>query len=523
MTHFHSPPVAASIFIFSALLLSGASDDRASAATAAPSQSAREDRGTPILPPGALRAAVTDAATRQFYRSNGWQPIWSDAAADAFTRILDARSRHGLDHLDFVQIPTREVSPASREAALTGAALRYAAALAHGVTDPSDLHAIYTIPRPESALDEALAQAVANGTLEAWFSALAPQDDDYFRLSEAYLQARQGAGDINPRLDAAGLIHVGDTDSRVPAIVEQLIGGEYLTREAAMVGQSSDISLYTQQVADAVELLQRDYGIVADGVVGPDTLEVLNLRPGDRARVIAVALERLRWLPRTPPATRIDVNIAAARLSYYRDGLLTDSRRAIVGKPGTETPQLLAPIFRLVANPTWTIPKSIQHGEMAGVSRNYLRRHNMVLRNGWIVQKSGPGNALGLVKFDMDDTYAIYLHDTSAPHLFSRSERHLSHGCVRVEDALGFAQKIAEDEGVGDQWRQARASDKQTFVTLPQQIPVRLIYQNVFIDHDGNVAFRTDPYDWNTPVAKALGFTVASHAKAQAKATDIGP
>ena len=57
-----------------------------------------------------------------------------------------------------------------------------------------------------------------------------------------------------------------------------------------------------------------------------------------------MALERRRWLPRNPPATRIDVNTAAARLRYYRDGKLVDSRKVIVGQPGKETPWLRAPI-----------------------------------------------------------------------------------------------------------------------------------------------------------------------------------
>ncbi|MET3725697.1 hypothetical protein [Sphingomonas trueperi] len=70
-----------------------------------------------------------------------------------------------------------------------------------------------------------------------------------------------------------------------------------------------------------------------------------------------------------------------------------------------------------------------------------------------IAQQPGPDTALGLVKFDM-----IYLHDTSTPGLLERSQRHLSHGCVCVEDAWGFAQLLGEDEGVADRWQAANAS-----------------------------------------------------------------
>ena len=68
-------------------------------------------------------------------------------------------------------------------------------------------------------------------------------------------------------------------------------------------------------------------------------------------------MERLRWLQRDPPKTRIDVNTAASFLDYWRDGQHVDHRKVINGEGDKPTPQLQAPIFRLVAKPTWTVPK----------------------------------------------------------------------------------------------------------------------------------------------------------------------
>ena len=141
----------------------------------------------------------------------------------------------------------------------------------------------------------------------------------------------------------------------------------------------------------------------------------------------------------------------------------------------------------------------------------------------WWVQPSGPGNALGLVKFDMQDDQAIYLHDTSDHSLFDRTQRHLSHGCVRVDDALGFAQMIAKSQGITDKWQQAHQSGDMTFVDLPQPIPVRLLYWNAFVDGDGTVALRTDPYAWNDDVASGLGFKESNSKIAQTQNIDIGP
>ncbi|MDF7775714.1 L,D-transpeptidase family protein [Sphingomonas sp. AOB5] len=464
---------------------------------------------------------------RDFYEAVGWRAVWDDASRAALEAALADRSRHGLDLVSFLDRAGEPRGAAEDELAYTEAALRYGDALARGIVDPATLHQIYTLPRVEVDVAAGLAAAIARGDLREWLAALAPRDEEYMRLSRAYLDFRAERQDARPPRIGEGIIRVGGSDSRVPIIVDQLIDDEYLdapTTPTGAVPESVPVStLYTREIAEAVERLQRDYGIAADGVVGPNTLAVLNLGPGDRARAIAVALERRRWLQRTAPATRIDVNTAASRLYYYRDGKMIDSRRVIVGKPGTETPALQSPIYRLVANPTWTVPKSIQRGELAHVGRAYLRRHNMTLRNGWIVQGPGPGNALGLVKFDMHNGHAIYLHDTSAPALFARSQRHRSHGCVRVEDALGFARLLAQDQGVEAEWQAAQAGGQQRFVALATPIPVRLLYQNVFIDLQGDLAFRTDPYGWNAPIAKALGFPDRREARVRSDEIDIAP
>lgn len=468
-----------------------------------------------LVAPAASAPSTVPARAAPVQQPGGW----NDAARLALVSALADRARHGLDRVSFP-----EATDGASDATLRRATLRYAQALAHGIVDPATLYSPFTLAKANIDVEPGLAKALAEGRLAEWLAGLAPQDADYALLSQTYLDLRAQPQDDGARI-GAGLLKVGDTDVRVATIVEQLIMGEYLPVPPAAAGARGepDTPTYTPRIAAAITALQRDYGIAADGVVGPDTLGVLNLGAGDRARAVAVALERRRWLERTPPATRIDVNIAAAQLSYYRDRVLVDTRRVVVGKPGTETPLLQSPIYRLVANPTWTVPKSIQHGELANVGADYLRRHNMEIRDGWIVQRSGRDNSLGLVKFDMHNEHAIYLHDTSAPELFERSHRHRSHGCVRVEDALGFAQLLAEDQKISEAWLAAQAGGEQQFVSLKTPIPVRLIYRNVFVDQDGKVAFRTDPYGWSSPIARALGFSDPGKARLRSDDADIAP
>lgn len=195
----------------------------------------------------------------------------------------------------------------------------------------------------------------------------------------------------------------------------------------------------------------------------------------------------------------------------------------VVGEPETATPQLGSPILRLVANPTWTVPRSIQRKELAGKGAGYLRRNNMVWKDGWIVQQPGPKNALGLVKFDMQNEQSIYLHDTPAKALFSEVQRQRSHGCVRVEDALGFAEMLARDQGVDAEWHRARATGKESYVALPQPVPVRMLYQTVLFDDSGEPVVRSDPYGWNDRVASALGFPASTGLRVKTRAADVGP
>jgi murein L,D-transpeptidase YcbB/YkuD len=491
------------------------------------SNSTATTTGTPpSIAQADLQAAASDADGKAFYAANNWQAAWTDGSAKALVDAIDHRAAHGLDQWQ-VPLPAKDASPAAREAGLTRAALLYAGALAHGVTDPTQLYKIYTLPRPTTDVRAGLLGALKAGKLADWLGSLAPQSDTYKQLSKAYLGYRKDAGTGTPGAipPVEKPIEIGDSNPRVPIIAARLVDNEYLPAEAAprANGSTSPSPVYTPAIAAGVKRLQADYGIEPDGKIGADTLELLNQSPADLARATAVALERQRWLDRAPPATRIDVNLATARLNYWRDGKVVDSRKVVVGDPETPTPQLGSPIFRLVANPTWTIPRSIQEKDLKGKSAAYLHQHNMAWKDGWIVQQPGPQNSLGLVKFDMQNDHAIYLHDTPAKTLFDKNQRQLSHGCIRVFDALGFAGIVAAAEGVTDEWNKARATGKETFVKLPQQIPVRLLYDTVVPDGQGGVAVRTDPYGWNDAVSQKIGFGVAPGKHFHAETGDVGP
>ncbi len=479
----------------------------------------------------ALRDAVDDDKVKSFYEANGWQAAWDGARAGALVEALDQSAAHGLSKASFLP-ESLPPEPARIEALLTKAALNYGSALARGITDPAQIREVYTLPRPDPDLPAGLAQAIEGNRVSEWLISLAPQTDEYRALSQAFVKyLEQAESGQEQAIEDGETIRPGDSDPRVPRLIEALRANNYLAQEQQQTQQRQEPDavqnqadqLYAPAIADAVRRMQSDYGLADDGVVGPDTLEVLNAGAADRARQLAIALERLRWLEREAPPTRIDVNVAATFLDYWREGRHRDHRVVVVGEPGWETPPLGSPMFRLVANPTWTVPKSIEEDELASVSGGYLRRNNMVRRDGWIVQLPGPRNALGRVKFDMINDHSIYLHDTPHKALFAQNQRHRSHGCVRVVDALGFARLIANDDGILAQFEKALATGDETFVPLATRIPVRLLYHTAFY-RDGKVQFRTDAYGWDEDVAAALGREVRERRTVQAhQRGDVGP
>jgi murein L,D-transpeptidase YcbB/YkuD len=400
--------------------------------------------------------------------------------------------------------------------ALTQAALNYASALANGYADPNKLHEVYTIPHRLVDVRQGLQQAIEKGDVKGWLASLVPQTDEYRALSQAHLHFLQLAheGNFHPVPDGKA-IKPGSHDARIPAVEAALRAVGYLdgpvpqengstTQADQPPRQAGHSASYSPPVVAAVKQVQAEWGFKPDGIIGGDTLDALNAGPAYRARQLAIAMERLRWLQRDPPATRIDVNTAATFLDYWRNGEHVDHRNVVDGEPDKPTPQLQAPIVRLVAKPTWTVPKGIGETELAQKSPSWLQDNQFVMKDGLYVQESGPKNSLGLVKFDMQDDEAIYLHDTPAKALFPLPNRHRSHGCVRVENAVEFAGALAEQEGILDPFQEAMQKDDETFIKLPQPIPVRLLYQTAFWD-GSKVQFRPDAYGWDDNVAKALG------------------
>ncbi|HEX6859953.1 MAG TPA: L,D-transpeptidase family protein [Caulobacteraceae bacterium] len=469
----------------------------------------------PPMSQSALEMAAANPAVRAFYQRTNWRAAWEPQDERALRAALADADRHAIDGKVYLRKLDAASSPAAREAALTEAALSYGHALAFGLVNPESLFGLYTIDRSAGDLQGGLAAALAKNNVGDWIASLAPRDAEYRALSRAYVEAVARSGGAAPApIPAGGLIRPGVSDPRVPAIAEALARRGY-------EGETNG-TVWTKSLADALSRFQSDSGIAPDGIVGPHALGALNADASDRARQLAVNLERRRWLSRNPGQRRVDVNIAASFLEYWRGGEIVDRRRVVNGKPDTPTPQLGSTMTRLVVNPPWNVPSKIARNEILPKGRGYLSSHNMYIQDGRVVQRPGPNSALGLVKFDLDNHYAIYLHDTPSKSFFESAERHRSHGCVRVQDALGFARMLAGEDGKSEEFEADLASGKTSTVNIGN-IPVRLLYHTAYLDASGAVAFAPDDYGLDDKVATALGMGEGMRASPKVAAGDVGP
>lgn len=427
-------------------------------------------------------------------------PVLNAAQITQLAQLLaDAGFAHGLRHDGSAQ-PHLEGNDA-----VVRAALDYARAVHSGRLDASDFQQDWGL-RP-AAYDPlpAFADAVKRDRIATWFRALPPPYAGYDGLQKglaAYRKIEAAGGWAT--LPAGPDMAVGSTGPRVAALRKRLAVED---SDVVTTGDKFDAAL-----KEAVVRAQRRYGLNPTGLVSKGTLGALNVPAGDRVRQIMANMERWRWLPAELPAKRIQVNIAAAVLTVFEGDAPIASMKAVTGRPGNETPMLQSRIHSIVLNPPWNVPAGIAAKELFPKGAAYLARNNYkIIGTGAsrrIQQQPGPKSALGLYKFDFDNPYAVYLHDTPSQSKFASFDRLDSHGCVRLEKPGPLAQLLLRNDPAWqpEEIQAALATGKTQRVQLqPQdQVHVYLLYWTAFASANGQMNFRGDPYSWDKTLAAKI-------------------
>jgi murein L,D-transpeptidase YcbB/YkuD len=244
-----------------------------------------------------------------------------------------------------------------------------------------------------------------------------------------------------------------------------------------------------------------------------------------RIGALRASLERWRWLPRDLPERRIEVRIAQFEARMIAPDATPVSHAVIVGARATPTPSFESLIRSVTLNPSWEPPPSIA----AELTRRFRRDPQATAREGFdvigadgaiiapeqvnwaarpfryrLLQRPGPGNALGQIRFDMPNSFAIYLHDTPNRALFDRPVRALSHGCIRVQAPDALAETVLAGEWTREALNEAIATGETQAIALSDPLPVLLVYVTATLNGDGDIAYAEDIYRRDTPVVAAL-------------------
>jgi L,D-transpeptidase YcbB len=283
-----------------------------------------------------------------------------------------------------------------------------------------------------------------------------------------------------------------------------------LLREKLGLPAKSDTN-YDKELAEAVAKFQDVNGLKPDGQVGNPTIDALN-GPGRETQTNAVlaTMERWRWVQRELGKTHVVLNIPDFHLRVYNDSSMIWMTRVVVGKPSQATPVLTETMKFITVNPVWNVPQSIVYNELLPIYESsdpgVFAKQGLKVEQGRdgirVYQPPGDRNALGRLRFNFPNKFLVYQHDTSEKHYFGHERRAYSHGCMRVQDPVKYAEVLLSYAVPAEKYSQDRIrkmySDSEVNIEFKVQIPVHITYQTAFVDDNGNLQFRDDVYGLDT-------------------------
>lgn len=237
-----------------------------------------------------------------------------------------------------------------------------------------------------------------------------------------------------------------------------------------------------------------------------------------------------RWREENQPfrGLYIVVNVPAFMLYVMSDDSVVMASKVIVGESETETPELSSRVERIVFYPYWHVPKKIAVKEyLPAIQRDIgvieANNFDVLDRNGSILradsvpwdtfsedyfpvslrQREGKENALGVIKFEFRNPYAVFLHDTNNRRLFQGTMRTFSHGCIRMEKAEALAHflvtgKLENKSKEVSKWLGAK--ERHTF-HLRKPVPIYVRYFTAEV-RAGRLSLFPDVYGKDRAVPK---------------------
>lgn len=472
-----------------------------------------------------------------FYGARHFEPLWLSEGADGQVqfsanaeKIVDVFKKSELEgfrpadyitpEIDVSNVGKDPASLAALETAFSAAAIRYAQDAFGGRINPLLVNDTWTITPKKINEAELLVKLADSSDPGKVLLALSPTQPEFLGLKAALARFYDGSViDAAITIPDGKLLKPGMKDERVTLLRQRLNVAEPDIPETAGAEAAVDIT-YDEPLVEAVKAFQDSLGLNADGAIGPATIAALNGGSATTKEDIVANMERWRWEPNDYGDFQVTVNIPEFRLWIMNKDAVHYTTRVVVGTPKHQTPVFNNEIRHIVVNPYWNVPASIAVNEIKPhllANPGYLSGQNMEMLYGgkvvnasaidWtstninqfhIRQKPGPGNALGQVKFLFPNEHDVYLHDTPSKSLFARSFRAYSHGCVRVENPMDFADALLKLEpDMTAETLEAAFGDKERWFNLKNKIPVHISYFTLRVDEDGTIRSYGDVYGMN--------------------------
>jgi L,D-transpeptidase YcbB len=493
------------------------------------------------------------AEVRDFYLPSNYARAWTienklTSQAQAIIRVLQGVEAKGLQAEDYdgllwndrvahIASSGSKPSPAELDRfdlALTVSVLRYVSALHRGRVDPRRLRVDVNIDHNRYKLGEFVRSNLVkapdvNAVFEQVECAYAGYRRTLMAIKRYMDLTREGEGEPLPAITKA--IKPGGMYPGLNALATRL---QRLGDLSPADWHASSSTVYEGAVVDAIKNFQDRHGLTPSGIIDQVTYKNLVTPFSRRIVQLQLALERWRWLPHNLPGRMIAVNVPEFELRAYDDYHVAIDMRVIVGKafPQRRTPLFQDQMEYVIFRPYWNVPIGITRNEIIPDLRKkpgYMAKHafEVVTRQDQVVaadvsdssviarlrsgdleirQRPGPGNSLGLIKFVFPNDYDVYMHGTPEHALFSRADRAMSHGCVRVEDPAKLAAWVLQGNTAwtNEKIEAAMNASQSQRVNLPKLIPVLILYATAAVDESGEVGFFADIYDQDAKLEQEL-------------------
>ncbi|MEC4112516.1 L,D-transpeptidase family protein [Myroides pelagicus] len=392
----------------------------------------------------------------------------------------------------------------------------------NGVVNPRKISKEWDLKPKEIDASAYLLSALKNKTITQAFDSLRPTHQVY--------------GSLKHKLEDLYKIQ----EDTLQAITQDLVlndtieGIKTLKKHLNFISRLSDSiaidDIYNEPLKSSIEKFQSDKKLTVTGLPSADLVKAVVNEESRIKEKLILNLERWRWFPHDLGENYILINIPDFSLVTVAKQDTIRSHKVIVGTTKRMTPILTSKLTVISINPTWTVPPTILKNDVtpkAIKDSTYFNKRNFTIYEratgkeispeNWnaekygsyrYVQKGGPGNTLGRIKFMFNNNHSVYLHDTPNRGYFNRTNRNMSSGCVRVQDPFSLAEYIfqVQNKDISEEKIKEVLDSHETTNYGVSKTPIYIhqLYWTIQVDKHGKITEFKDVYNFDNDLYKRL-------------------